>query len=239
VTVEEPQDSVRARRHPQPSEQTSPRLGPDGKTDLDLRRSEPVSPPRMGSHEVWEGLAERLAGARGVLAAEPADPQPKAYGAVADGEVRWESDVGTVDTARALPALRTASASSRGVSRDEKPGLHRLYEVESAAGNRKGDDGRRHGKRRLVSLLERTLRYFTLSGSHKVRKSPKRVHSRGGSAGGLSLLIDNDYHPRVQVGVIEPLSARQADGRANGGLARYVAAMFLIRQGVSVSAAGR
>ena len=69
------------------------------------------------------GAARRTscAGTR-LPAAEPADPQVEVHGTVADGEVRRGTDVGAVDAARALPALRTAGASSRGVSGDEEPG---------------------------------------------------------------------------------------------------------------------
>jgi hypothetical protein len=87
-TVDEPEDRIGTGHHPQLPEEAGTGLGSDGEADPDLSGGKPVGPSSTRSDKTREQLGECSPRAQCVLAVKPADPQPKAHGAVADGEVR-------------------------------------------------------------------------------------------------------------------------------------------------------
>ena len=66
VPVDEPEDRVGARRHPEVPEQSRPGFCADSEAGPDLGGGETVGPACMASNEVWERLRERLSWARRV-----------------------------------------------------------------------------------------------------------------------------------------------------------------------------
>src|SRR5690606_16401422 len=119
LAVEESEDRVRARRHPQIAEQSSAGLSSGNEPDACLGDRESARPPCTWGDEVRELTGKRLPGARAVLATEPTDSQAESDGAVTGREVVWGATVVAMYPVGPTPALGAAGRAGSRVSADE------------------------------------------------------------------------------------------------------------------------
>lgn len=157
VPVDEPEEHVWARRHPEEREQAGGRFGSRDGADSLLDGFQTPRPPSTGGDELWHGLDERVACAGAGRATEAPEPQAEMDGAVANGEIGRGAGVVAVDASGADAAVGTRSAIPDGMSIDEDAVVGRLNGVEAAPGEVERDGIHRRVERVKIASTSKAL----------------------------------------------------------------------------------